>query len=166
MKRFLVLCSLAVAVFMVNGVLASSMSIATVDVRSILKSSPQVKTITAQLQKQFSARKNDLQKLQATVEADIANYTKNKSILSAKKVQALQAKIAAEGQKLRTKQAAFQQAIYAAQNKKMGVFLSKLKIIIKKIAKKKHIILVLPKDSVLYSRPNLDITSDVEAALK
>ena len=71
----------------------------------------------------------------------------------------------AEGQKLRAEQAAFQQALYAAQNKQMGVFLGKLKGVVKKIATKKGIVLVLPKDSVLYSADNSDLTSQVEDAL-
>jgi Skp family chaperone for outer membrane proteins len=153
-------------VFSAASFAAGSEKIGVVDMKTILTSAPQMKAINAKLKTQFSKRKETILSQAKTLQADMSNYQKNKAVLSASKANTLKSKIGSEENQLRTEQMRYQQDLMAAQNKAMASFLNRLKFSVTKVANKKGLTVVLPKNNLLYASDNIDITSSVLDSLK
>ena len=165
MNRFATtLCAAALAVCSASAAMAASSGV--VNMEQIFKTAPQVKNINATLQKQFSGQKNAVMEQGKTLQADLKNYNKNKSVMSKEDSKKLAMKIADEENQLRTAQAKFQQALFAAQNKAMAAFMKTVDAAVAKVAAKKKLGMVFPKNAVVYSHKGADITNDVMSNLK
>lgn len=140
---------------------SNHMAIGVVNMQQILQSAPQVKQINAQLKDQFAKRKSDILGQAKVLQADMSNFDKNKTVLSAKDLATLRNKITSEETQLRTEQMSYQQDLMTAQNKAMNSFLKTLKASVSVVAEKKKLSLVLPENTLLYSAPNADVTNDV-----
>jgi outer membrane protein len=165
MKRLLIGLGIALATLWSVATFAAE-SIGVVDIQQIFQNSPQVKKVNDSLKKQFSSRRDNIVKLGKTMQDDAQKYEKNKTIMSSKDANALKDKVAQEQRDLQQEQTKFQQDLYEAQNKQMGVLMVQLKDIVKKVAADKKLTVVIPKNSVVYSDNSLDITSDVMDKLK
>ena len=144
----------------------ASNHIAVVDMKKVFNTSPKVQKIKSSLTTEFSGQKKKLEKLQNTLQSDMQSYQKNKTVMSKKDLATLQTKIASEGANFRQEQAKFQQALYAAQTQALEGFMDNVKSVVANIAKKKDVDIVLPKNSVLYNKSDLDLTKTVLAAMK
>ena len=139
----------------------SDMAIGVVNMQNILQSAPQVKQINDQLKNQFSGRKASILAQAKVLQGDMANFDKNKTVLSAKDLDALRDKIGGEENQLRSEQMNYQQDLMAAQNNAMNGFLKTLKASVSVVAAQKKLTLVLPENTLLYSAPGADITDAV-----
>ena len=163
MKRLTLIAGLLLTMVWSAGALAAHIGV--VDMQKIFHGSPQVKNMSANLTKQFAGRKNKIMNIGKALQANLKKYQKNKAVMSGKNLASLKASITKQELQLRTAQAKFQQDLFAAQNKKMSQFMKQVRTAVKKIATKKKLDMVLPKNSVLYSAGALDITSNVIASL-
>lgn len=167
MKRFILSLLVAfVAIWSVNALAATTTNFGVVDMQKIFQSSPQVKKIRGQLKKQFASKRAKMIKMGKSLQANMKKYQKEKLVQNQKSLTALQKKINKQGLALRQAQAKLQQAAFVAQNRQMGSFISKVKSIVKTLAKKKGLGIVLPKNSVLYSQSGMDLTPEVLAKLQ
>ena len=78
-----------------------------------------------------------------------------------KSADALKNTIRDQEQKLQQQQTDLQRQLFEAQNKAMTQFLDKIKGIVKDMAGSQDFDVVLPKNALLYSKDNLDITAKV-----
>ena len=163
MRRLLLTVCLSLGV--IWSACAMAESIGVVDMRQVFQSSTKIKNINVQLNKQFAPQKNKIVVMGKSLQADIKKLQKNQSIMDKKSLDSLRGKITNQGQQLRAAQAKFQQALFAAQNKAMSGFMTKLTGIVKTIAKKKKLDVVFPKNSVLYVKDSMNITPNVASAL-
>ncbi len=69
--------------------------------------------------------------------------------------------IAGQEKNLQDAQTKFQQALFTAQNQAMGQLMDQVTAVVKQIADKKNLEVVLPKNAVLYAKDGMDITQDV-----
>lgn len=164
MKRFL-LCALAV-MGMFWSLVSQAGDIGVVDMQKVFASSQQVKDITAELKSKFSDRQKALQSQAQTLQADMDKLNRNKSVMSAKEAQELTDKVAKSNEKMQAEQAQFQKDLFAAQNDAMNSFMGKLNGAVAKVAEKRKLDMVLPKNGVVYSSATLDVTDDVVQTLK
>lgn len=163
MKRvFIVICISIASLFAMSAIAAQ---VGVVDMQKIFRSAPQVKQINATLTKQFANRKTSIMKMGKQLQTDIQQYQKNKAVMSAKELKNLKSKITKEETQLRQAQSKFQQDLFAAQNKKMTQFMDNVRRIVKSIAAKKKLDMVLPQNTVLYSDTGLNITDEVLSKL-
>ena len=139
--------------------------VAVIDMQQIFQSSKQVKDINDGLEKQFAAQKKDVDTLGKQLQANVDKYKKDQAVMDAKAAEALKNTIRDQEQKLQQQQTDLQRKLFDAQNKAMTQFLDKIKDIVKGMASTQDIDVVLPKNALLYSKDNLDITSKVLAAL-
>ncbi len=165
MKRILLAVCLSLMTIWSATVLAAD-NVGVVNMQTIFRSSPQIKQINAALKKKFSARKASIVELDKTLQAEVQKFQKNHSVMTPKSLQGLRAKISTQGLQLRQAQTKFQKDLVSEQNKQMRKFINSVRKIVRKIAMKKKLNLVLPSNSVLYASNNLDITSRVLADLK
>lgn len=166
MKKLLTLSALAAGLVASTVSFAASPSIGVVDMKQILTSAPQMQTINSQLKSQFSKRKESILSQAKVLQSDMSDYNKNKAVLSSSKLNNLKTKITNEENQLRSEQMRYQQDLMVAQNKAMAGFLNRLKFAVTQVANSKGLTLVLPKNSLLYSSNNTDITSSVLDKLK
>lgn len=167
MKRFVKYSALALTMVATAPVFAAStQKIGVVDMRQILTSAPQMKQINATLKDQFSKRKETILSQAKVLQSDMAEYGKNKAVMSGSKADALKSKITKEQEQLRTEQMQYQQDLMSAQNKAMSGFLNRLKFSVSKVAAKQGLTVVFPKNNLLYAADNTDITSAVLDSLK
>ena len=164
MKRLLVAISLSLA--MIWSISAMAEDIGIVNMRQIFQSSPQIKQINTNLNKQFSPQRDKIVAMGKSLQANIKKLQRNQAVMDKKSIANLRTKIQKQETDLRTAQANFQRALFAAQNKAMGAFMTKLTGVVKTIAEQKKLDLVLPKNSVLYAKDGMDITSEVVKHLK
>lgn len=135
--------------------------IGVVDMKTVFTTSSKVKTIKAGLAKQFDPQKAKLEKLGNALQSEIANYQKNKAVMSKDDAKKAQDQIAKDESNFRDAQTKFQQDVFNAQNKSLEDFMSSVKSAVKVVAEKQKLDLVIPNNDVLYSKDNNDITKDV-----
>lgn len=164
MKRLLVVTGLLLAIIWSVGAIAQSIGI--VNMRQIFESSPQIKKINDQLNKQYSPQRDKIVTMGKALQQNINKLQKNQAIMDKKSLDQLRDAIAKQEQDLRMQQAQFQQTLFAAQNKAMNDFMDKVTAVAKQIAEQKKIDIVLPQNSLLYAKDSMDITQDVMNALK
>jgi len=145
---------------------AVAQDIGVVDMKVIFKTSPKAKDINKSLKDQFSSRKTDIVEMGKTLQKEVQQYRKNRSVMNKKNMRTLQGKIQKQSIALRKAQVKFQSDLATAQNKKMKVFIAEVKAAVKKVSRKKDLDVVLPSNAVLYSSDKLDVTSDVLSAMK
>ena len=163
-KCLLAVISLVVA--MIWNVAAVAQSVGLVDMRQIFQDSPQIKQINARLEKQFSPQREKVIGLGKSLQDDTNKLQRNESVMSKKEVLDLRNTIQKQQNQLREAQGQFQQGLFVAQNRAMADFMTKVTGAVEYVAKKKNLELVLPKDTVLYTKDGKDITSDVVSALQ
>ncbi len=158
MKRIVVGICLSAAMWS-----ASSMAgnIAVIDMQKIFQNSKQVKQINDGLEKEFASQKKSLEALGKQLQANIDKFKKDQSVMDSKTADNLKNSIRDQEQKYQQEQTDLQRKQFEAQNKAMTEFLDKIKNIVKGMAATKDVDVVLPKNALLYSKDNLDITDDV-----
>lgn len=139
--------------------------VAVIDMQQIFQNSKQVKQINDGLEKQFATQKQDVDKLGKELQANIDKYKKDQTVMDPKAANALKDNIRDQEQKLQQQQTDLQRQLFEAQNKSMTQFLDKIKGIVKGMAASQDFDVVLPKNALLYSKDNLDITAKVLDAL-
>jgi outer membrane protein len=164
MKRFWVIFILPLLLVLSFNSYGATIGI--IDMEKIFSTAPQVKKINDDLKTEFADKKNHLTTMSQALRTDMQSYQKNKSVMSKSSLTALEQKITQEQQQLQQSGIAFQKEVYTAQSTKTKDFLTHVKDIVKSIAEKKNLDLVMPKAALLYSVDSLDITPDVLKALQ
>ena len=155
-------CGLVVAAFTMNA-LADDVGV--VDMKSIFQNSAKVKEINAKLGEKFASDRAKIVQMQKSFKDDMTKLQRDGSVMSKKDAEKLKVTIRKQQAELQAAQAKFQQQLYAAQNKAMSAFMKKVQDVVKVIARRKGLELVLPKNGVLYSAKSMDITADISKKL-
>ena len=158
MKKLVVVMATLATACSVN---AMASGVGVVDMKKIFSASPEVKTIKAQLTKQFDPEKTKLEAMGKDLQSDIAKYQKNKDVMNKKDLNTLESTITNQEDKFRDAQGKFQQDVYQAQNERLTQFMTTVKAAVAKVAAKNKLDLVLPDNDVLYQSSNMDITQQV-----
>jgi outer membrane protein len=163
MKRTLIYAGICVASLWTMSSLATN--VAVVDMQQIFQNSKQVKQINDGLEKQFSGQKQTVEGLAKDLQANIDKYKKDQAVMDPKAADNLKNSIRDQEQKLQQAQTDLQRQLFDAQNKAMTQFLDKIKTIAKGMAAQQNFDVILPKNALLYSNDNLDITSKLLDAI-
>lgn len=163
MKKLVFLVGVCLA--MLWSVSSWAAGVAVIDMQQIFQNSKQVKAINDGLEKQFAAQKKSVDDLGKQLQANIDKYKKDQTVMDPKAANALKDTIRDQEQKLQQQQTDLQRQLFEAQNKAMTQFLDKIKEIVKGMAGSQDYDVVLPKNALLYSKDNLDITAKVLDAL-
>ena len=164
MKRFLLtLCS---SLMLIWSVIAMAENIGVVDMRQLFQTAPQIKAINADLDKNFSPERDKLVAMGKSLQEEIKKFQRNQSVMSPSDMTSMKDKITKQEEELRLAQASFQQKLLAAQNKAMSSFMTRMNQVVQSVAQKRQLDLVLEKNSVLFAKGSMDITSEVMSGLK
>jgi outer membrane protein len=163
-KQTIALLVTLVASFSTSA-MAADFKIAVVDVRQALQKSPQMTSATADLDKQFKSRQQNLVDEQKDLQADTMKLNKEGAVMKNEDRIALQDKIVSKQKKVQSDMASFKQDLEAAQGQAMQKIVTKFTNVVTKIAEKNGYQLVLSRDATPYFKPEFDITSQVSQAL-
>jgi len=162
MKRLSIVGICFAALWSVSSLAAG---VGVIDMQQIFQNSKQVKQINDGLEKQFASQKQSVESLNKQLQANIDKFKKDQAVMDTKTANTLKDSIRDQEQKLQQQQTDLQRQLFEAQNKAMTQFLDKIKGIVKGIASSQDYDVVLPKNALLYSKDNLDVTTKVLDAL-
>jgi outer membrane protein len=145
---------------------ADNLKIGVVDVQEMMQKIPQVTAMQKELQSKFDPQTKKIRSMQQQLQADLAKFNKNSSVMKNADKKKMQKKIVDEQNKLRAVQIDFQQQAMDAQKKAMQSILSDVEVAVKKVAKDQNLNLVLTKASIAYNDDDMDITDKVIKELK
>ncbi len=144
---------------------SSNVKIGVVDLHKVLQESSQAKVISKRLEGQFKPRQEKLFVAQKQLKADAEKLRRDATLLTAAQKTALQNKIIQEQRTLEQSGAKYQEDLNKAQNQAMQEFFAKVKMSLDKIAQQNGYDIVLQKENVPYSNPDMDVTKQLIAAL-
>jgi outer membrane protein len=163
MKKVLlaITAALALMVSSITPAMAADTKIGVINLQQLLQQLPQMKQISADMKKQFGDREKKIVDAEDQLKKDADSYKRNGAVMSAKDKQATEDKLMKQQQELQQMQISFQRDFQTAQNKAIDDLLSKIKVVVEKIAVQNQLNLVLINASVAYADKSLDITDPV-----
>jgi outer membrane protein len=166
-RKLMVLTSFVALFFSASFAMASAtnLKVGIVDLHKVLQESSQAKVISKRLEGQFKPRQEKLFTSQKQLKSDAEKLRRDATLMTAAQKTALQNKIMQEQRTLEQSGAKYQEDLNKAQNQAMQEFFGKVKIALDKIAKQNGYDMILQKENVPYSNPDMDITKQLVAAL-
>ena len=161
MKRLLNIVLAGLMGLCSTGLMAAEMKIGVLDLHKIIQQSAEVKTINQQLEKTFKPRQQAIVKMQQELEADVAKFKRNSSVLSAADKAQLEDKIHNNKITLSRKEQDYQQELMSEQNKSMQKFFNKLRKAVTAFAERNKYDLILQKEAVPFASSSVEITDQV-----
>lgn len=165
MKKILISTAAALLLTGACTGFADELKVGVIDLRTILDKSPQVKKMTEDLKKQFGPQEEKIKKLDQTIQDDIKKLQRDNAVMSDSDRKKLQEKIVKERQDIQQMSMQFQQNAAAEQAKATQKVFDEIRAIIKQVAEKNKLNLVIQKDVVYYNDANLDVTDQVVKSL-
>lgn len=161
---FILLAVLSIGI--VTSSYAANLKIGFVDLATIIQKAPQVKTIDAQLKKEFSPQDAKIKVAEEAIQKHEQVLKRNLSVMSEKEKAAAQRKLVEESEALQKKQAQFNQDLQTAQAQAMKKLFMQISTIVQGVAKQDGYDAVLQKSAAIYYKPSFDITAQVVKKLK
>ena len=100
------------------------------------------------------------------IQAEATKYEKNKTIMKKAERESVEKQLAKDEAQLRNERMAMQRALFSEQGEMTKKMFADVKNVIAKIAKQKHLTMVMPNNAILFSNDDADITSEVIDQLK
>lgn len=144
---------------------AGATKIGVVDLHKVLQVSSQAKAISKRLEGQFKPRQEKLFVAQKQLKADAEKLHRDATLMTAAQKTTLQNKIVQEQRTLEQLGGKYQEDLNKAQNQAMQEFFAKVKVALDKIAKQGGYDVILQKENVPYSNPDMDLTKQLITAL-
>jgi outer membrane protein len=145
---------------------SADIKIGVLDLQAVLQQSPQVQSADVKFRKEFGPREQRLKAQADALQTEVDQLNRNAAVMSAAEQGKAKDKIAKDQDSLQQAQAQFQQDVQTAQGKAMQQILTQIKSVVATLAQQKAYDLVLQKSSVVYSKDEYDITSQVVKQLK
>lgn len=156
---------LSIVAFVASSAVAAELKIGVVDLHAVLQKSSKAKGFSQRLESQFKPRQQQLIASQKQLKADVDKIRRDATIMTADQRKALQTKITQEQQALEKSGTQYQKDLAAAQNKATQAFFGEVSKALEKVAKQGGYTMILQKENVPYSQPQMDVTQQVVVAL-
>ena len=136
------------------------------DLQAVLQQSPQVKTADAKFKSEFGPREQKLKAQADSLQKEIDTLNRNAAVMSTAEQAKAKDKIGKDQDNFQQAQQQFQQDVQTAQGKAMQQILTQIKNVVSTLAEQKGFDIVVQKSSVVYSKDEYDITTQVVKAMK
>lgn len=140
---------------------AAEMKIGVVNMREVMAKAPQRDAITAMLKKEFTARQEELRKLDKQIQAKVEKAQRDAPVLSAQQKIDIKRELEQLNADFRLKQKAFEEDLNRRDNEEGRKLYLKVTQSIEKIAKRGGYDIILARETVPYISERSDITKDV-----
>ncbi|MDF2867846.1 MAG: ompH [Gammaproteobacteria bacterium] len=161
MKKLFAIILTGLSLTCFGNVLADDLKVGVIDLHEILDKTPQLKKINDDLKKQFGPQEEKIKKAQQALMDESKKYERDDRIMNESDRKKLQEKIIKDRQELQQMSIDFQQKAAAEQGKAMQKLLEQIQAVIKQVAEKNKLNLVLQKEGVPYFDEKLSVTEQV-----
>jgi len=144
----------------------ADLQVGVIDLHEVLDKTPQLKKIQDDLKAKFAPQEEKLKKAQQNMQDEMKKLQRDNSVMSDSERKKLQDKIVKDRQELQQMSIDFQQKAAAEQNKAMTKLFEQIQGLIKQVATKNKLNLVLQKEAVPYYDQNLNVTDQVIKSMK
>lgn len=165
MKKIILGITTAVLLTCFSSVFANELKVGVIDLHEILDKTPQLKKINNDLKKQFGPQEEKIKKAQQNLQDEVKKLQRDNTVMSENDRKKLSEKIMKDRQELQQMSIDFQQKASAEQSKAMEKLLQQVQGVIKEVAQKNKLNLVLQKEGVPYFDENLSVTDQVVKSL-
>lgn len=152
-------------VAMMHQAVAADLKIGVVNMREVMAKAPQRDAITAMLKKEFSARQDELRKLDKQIQDKVEKAQRDAPVLSAQQKIDIKRELEQLNADFRLKQKAFEEDLNRRDNEEGRKLYLKVTQAIEKIAKQSGYDVILARETVPYINDRADITKDVLTTL-
>lgn len=163
MKKWLYIVGLSLAMATSAAVQAK---VGVVNLGEIFQKMPERETIAKQLDKEFSGRIAELQKLEKELQTDIQKIQKDGAKMKAADRTKLEKSINTKREQFAKKAEAFETDNRNRQNEERNKLLSKIQKAVEVVAKKEKYTVIVDVNAVAFAEPSTNITSKVMAQVK
>lgn len=165
MKKLITSVLLTAALLAPAASAVADTSVATINMRQIFKQLPQRQAVAKKLQQKFAPQVKELKSLESQMKGLYNKQKKNAGLMSDEQKTKLQRKLEELQADFRLKRKNYQADRQQAGQKAQRELIGKIQTAVEKIAKKKHLDLVVPIDATAYAKSNLDISKQVIEAI-
>lgn len=159
--KSIIMTTAASGFLLASSAMAADQKIAVVNFQEVMGKIPQTATIMKSLEEEFKDDKAVLAQLEQDIKYQQEKKKRDGSLMSAKEIEDLDAKIGTLFQEYQVKGKAFQQKTGVRKNEEQSKIVALVRQAIDNIAAKGDYDLVLEQSAVVYSKPGSAITEQV-----
>ena len=159
--KSIVMTTAASGFLLASSAMAADQKIAVVNFQEVMGKIPQTAAVMKSLEEEFKDDKAVLAQLEQDIKYQQEKKKRDGSLMSAKEVEDLDAKIGTLFQDYQVKGKAFQQKTGVRKNEEQNKIVALVRQAIDNIAAKGDYDLVLEQSAVVYSKPDSTITAEV-----
>ncbi|MAZ44717.1 MAG: hypothetical protein CMF48_06050 [Legionellales bacterium] len=163
MKKFTI--GLVLAALLVPTLANAEQKLGIVNVREVLEKSEMAKTVSTELQSEFSDPQSELQSEEQRFMKKRASLERESATLSEDERQAMERDLAMMQRELQVKQIEFNDSFNHRQQEEMQKFMAQLKDVIDDYAAKESFDMIFPSDMSVYFSESNDITRQIISRL-
>lgn len=141
--------------------LAANTSVGTIDMREIFQQLPQRQAVMKKLQDEFAGRVKELKTLEGKIKDLYAKRQKDQALMSDEDKTKLERQLESLQSEFQLKRKNFQDDQHRESEKEQKKLMVQIQQAVSKVAKQKHLDLVVPIDATAYAAPKLDISKEV-----
>ena len=145
----------------VSNLFAEGVKVGVVDLQKIMQTSPQMKVIQQQVEKDFKPRRDKLVAMEGSLKNDMEKFKRDSTVMSDAQKKELEKKIIAAQQLFERQGQQYQQELSTAHNEAMEGLYTKIRTAIKVVAEAQKYDIILQKDAAPFSIDSLDVTPAV-----
>ena len=159
--KSIVMTTAASGFLLASSAMAADQKIAVVNFQEVMGKIPQTAAVMKSLEEEFKDDKAVLAQLEQDIKYQQEKKKRDGSLMSAKEIEDLDAKIGSLFQDYQVKGKAFQQKTGVRKNEEQNKIVALVRQAIDNIAAKGDYDLVLEQSAVVYSKPDSTITAEV-----
>ncbi len=159
--KSIVMTTAASGFLLASSAMAADQKIAVVNFQEVMGKIPQTAAVMKSLEEEFKDDKAVLAQLEQDIKYQQEKKKRDGSLMSAKEIEDLDAKIGTLFQDYQVKGKAFQQKTGVRKNEEQNKIVALVRQAIDNIAAKGDYDLVLEQSAVVYSKPDSTITAEV-----
>ncbi|MDT0635383.1 OmpH family outer membrane protein [Spectribacter hydrogenoxidans] len=161
------LTTVVAAMLLAGGVAHAqgSLKIAVVNLPQLVSQSPQAQRARAEMEEEFTSRRDDLQSRQEKLREDVQRLQRDGSVMSAEARDQLEQSIRDQQRRLQLAQSEFNEDVQRAEQKALEGLRNDVREVIQEFAESGDYDLILG-DGVLFATDQVDITGQVLERLK
>jgi outer membrane protein len=156
--------ALFIGLFMVANVSFADLKIGVVEIAKVLEKAPQAEKAKKRLEQEFKPRDNQLVSQQKEIQTMQEKFKKDASTMSESQRNRMETDIQNKMRDAKRSQQEFSEDFNARRNDELGKLQKRIVESIRAIAKDQEFDLILT-DGVIYSNPQMDITSQLQQKL-
>lgn len=161
MIKSIAMATAASSLLLASSAMAADQKIAVVNFQEVMGKIPQTAAVMKSLEEEFKDAKAVLAQLEQDIKYNQEKKKRDGSLMSAKEIEDLDAKIGTLFQEYQAKGKEFQQKTGARKNEETNKIIALVRQAIDNIAAKGDYDLVLEQSAVVYSKPDSTITEKV-----